>query len=127
MENRIGNTPANVISGNSNELNSQKEKIRDIRRPSDSEVLQMIQEAEPNIDGFTTVVAVSLAHPTFRLVKRRLMGALDPATEMTYGQAIGRRIIGAKKAGIPIEAVVRGQIITNRIISSYIQSSLNNK
>jgi len=56
-------------------------------------------------------------------VKRRLMGALDPATEMTYGQAIGRRIIGAKKAGIPIEAVVRGQIIVNRIINSYIQSS----
>lgn len=127
MENHIGNTPSDIASGAPDEANFSQEKLKNIRRPSDSEVLRMIQEAEPNIDGSTTVMAVSLAHLTFRLAKRRLMGILDPATEMTYGQALGRRIMGAKKAGIPNKAVARGQIIANRIINSYIQSSLNNK
>lgn len=125
MEKRTGNTPADVVSKNIEEVNSQKEKIRGIKRPLDSEVLRMIQEAEPDADNCTTIVAISIAHPIFNLTKRRLMGTLDAAAELSYGEAIGKRLANARISKIPIAAIVKGQIMASKIINDYIQSSLD--
>lgn len=118
MEKRIGITHVN-------ELNSQKEKVKAIKRPPDSEVLRMIKETEPDADNCTTIVAISIAHPIFNLTKRRLMGTLDAAAELSYGEAIGKRLANARISKIPIIAIVKGQIMASKIINDYIQSSLN--